>query len=198
MPTNIPCPATSRPIPCPRSGQTALPEGAVPMPTSSSTSAPGPAQGHPSVAARRVRSAPNAGFSMIEVVLGLVIFGLLASLGLPFLRARSGDAALRSTATEIVAVMRAERNAALRTGTASSVVVDPARGVLRTSSSTLRLAPGMTVQSEPQERSRFLFTPDGKVTGGVLVVRSNNRQVRILVESQTAIVTAGSVGNVAF
>lgn len=135
---------------------------------------------------------------MIEVLLGLVILGLLASLGLPFLRARSGDAALRIMATEIVSMMRAERNAALRTGSISSVIVDPAKGVLRSSSSTLRLAPGVTVQSVPPERSRYLFTPDGTVTGGILVVRSNNRQVRILIESQTAIVTAGSVGNVSF
>ena len=64
-----------------------------------------------------------AGFALVEVTLALMLIGLLAALALPGLVRATGPAALRVAAFQVSALLREDRNEALRSGRASALNV---------------------------------------------------------------------------
>lgn len=157
------------------------------MPTSSATDCDCPAApagfGHH-------RGDRRAGFTLMEVVLAMTIIAMLAALGLPFLRPNTGIAALRMKGFEITALLRAERNAALRSGTVRTVLVNAEARVLQASQSAARieLPPSMVLSLTPRAPASVRFFPNGKATRSRLLIRSGTNAVAVDVNSLTAAV----------
>ncbi|WP_158032234.1 GspH/FimT family pseudopilin [Rhizobium rhizosphaerae] len=130
------------------------------------------------------------GFSMLEVVLALVVLGLLATLGLPFVRPQSGTAALRAQAQQIAALLRAERNAAIASGTAATVLVDQKGGSIRSgqSSGVIVLPKAVSLRLSPANAAGIRFDPDGQSSGGQVLLQSGRETVEIEVSAPTALV----------
>ena len=85
---------------------------------------------------RRARRAdPGAGFTLVEVTLALTLVGLLAALSLPRVLPDATSTALRLKTFEVAALLRADRNAALRTGQTTATEVDLAARRVRSGAS---------------------------------------------------------------
>ena len=158
------------------------------MPTSSANKLNGQKPAMLGTTQRRDR---RAGFSMLEVVLALVILGLLASLGLPFIRPQSGATALRARAFEIVSLLRADRNAAIQSGRVSTIVVDAQHGRIRSgrSGGEIALSAPMSLRLVPQAATGLAFYPDGRAVEGEIALLSGSDVVRITISGPTAMVS---------
>ena len=163
--------------------QMALPGGLAPMPILTASKPP----------ARKGRGwrlrDRHGGFSMLEIVMAMVVLGLLATLGLPFVRAQRGTAALQAEALRMAALLRADRNAAIASGITQTVLVDPQAGRLRSARTSGEIV-------LPQEMSLrlsgagagFRFYPDGRASGGQLIIRSGLQTVEIDISGPTALI----------
>ena len=133
----------------------------------------------------------RGGFTLIEMVLALAILGLIAALGLPFSRPHTGTSTLRVKTFEIVALLRGDRNAALRFGKSSTITIDSNNGRVQSSTSGakvmtpatmgVRLAPGVQA---------IVFYPDGRSSGGKLWLSSGMTTFSIEINSLTSVVKA--------
>lgn len=130
----------------------------------------------------------RGGFTLVEVVLAMSIMAMLVALGLPFVRPHIGMAALRSKAFEIGVLLRADRNAALRTGLPVTVSVDlAAQRVLSSRQRAQILLPtAILLRTQPRDLHGVEFLPDGHASGGRLLLISGNRAVAIDVNSLSA------------
>jgi prepilin-type N-terminal cleavage/methylation domain-containing protein len=81
----------------------------------------------------------HAGFSLAELLIVLVIAGVLLLLALPRLSAVLDGFAVRSAATELVAVFGTARQVAIQQRRRVAVVVDTAHGVVRVTGEQLVL-----------------------------------------------------------
>jgi len=103
------------------------------------------------------------------VTLALALVGLIAGLALPRVLPNAGATALRIKALEIAALLRLDRNAALRTGRMVATAVDaPARRIRSGASGATILVPpslGIRLAAGP---NGFQFFPDGTSSGGEL------------------------------
>lgn len=136
------------------------------------------------------RADGRAGFTLMEVVLAMTIIAMLAALGLPFLRPDAGVAALRTKAFGIMALLRAERNAALRSGTAATVLVNIDTRSIRSTTSAARidLPPSMSLRIMPERLAGIQFLPDGRASNARLTIISGNDSVAVDVNGLTAAV----------
>ncbi|MFB2553940.1 Tfp pilus assembly protein FimT/FimU [Ensifer soli] len=172
----MPCREKRRPTASSRLGGTVSPAGQAPMPISPTTS-------------RRRRE--NDGFSMLETVLALVILGLLASLGLPFNRSLSGTSELKAKTFEIVTLLRAERNAAIRRNRVGYIAVDVSAGVIRSErlGAVVRLPPSLAMRLRQGGLAEIAFYPDGRASDAMLSIMSKERSVDIGINAATAAVS---------
>ena len=133
----------------------------------------------------------HAGFTLIEVVLALAVLGLLAALGLPFVRQNSSSAALRARTFEITSLLRAERNLALRSGTATTVLVDAERSTITSDTSRARIVlPSSTaIRLSSDGLSGFHFFPDGRASGGRLSITSGRQSYVVDVNNVTSAIS---------
>jgi prepilin-type N-terminal cleavage/methylation domain-containing protein len=138
-----------------------------------------------------MRRDSHAGFSMLEVVLALVILGLLASLGLPFIRPHTGATALRAKAFDIVSLLRADRNAAIQSGKVSTIAVDAQHGRIHSgrTGGEIVLSPPMSLKLLPQTATGLAFYPDGRAVEGEIALLSGRDMVRITVSGPTSMVS---------
>lgn len=130
----------------------------------------------------------RGGFSLAEVVLALALLALLATLSLPFFRPQSGQAAVHRKAFEIVALLRADRNASLRNSTEYAISVDAKAGTVRSRQSrgSVTLPSTMKLRLFPANISGFVFHPDGSATGGRLSILAGSNSAEIGVDDMTA------------
>ena len=120
------------------------------------------------------RTADSAGFALVEVTLALMLIGLLAALALPGLVRATGPAALRVAAFQVSALLREDRNEALRSGRASSLVVEAHGRRVRSesSSSVVELPYGTAATITGTNATSIGFFGNGRSTGGDLVIAS--------------------------
>lgn len=143
----------------------------------------------------RRSSGKSGGFTLVEMVLALAILGLLASLGLPFSRPNAGMAAARSKAFQIVALLREDRNKALRSGSTATVSVDAQAGFLHSTISgvTIFVPPPMSLGVAMNSIQGVQFYADGKSSGGSLALGSGRRGILITINRMTSAISVSDV-----
>lgn len=109
----------------------------------------------------------RAGFTLLETVLALALIGLVATLALPRSPRDSGTS-LRIKAYEVMALLRADRDAARAGGVPVVARVDLAERILRSGASerAVALPPRMSVRISEGLTGGVRFFPDGTATGG--------------------------------
>ena len=131
---------------------------------------------------------------MLEMLLALGIIGLIASLALPRIMPDAGSAALRFKAFEIAAMLRSDRNAALRTGNIIATSVDLAARRVRSGAAggTVELPDNLSIRLSGPVSNGFRFAADGTSSGGELTMARRNTAVSVRVNRVTAAVTVVS------
>lgn len=157
------------------------------------------AGGHPRPAWLRLREGTaRAGFTLIEVTLALTLVGLIAALVLPRVLPNTTSTALRIKAFEVAALLRADRNTALRTGRVIATDVDLLGRRVWSSASgrSVGLPAVFTVRLTSTAPSGFRFFPDGTSSGGELILSRPDSEVAVRVNDVTAAISVhrGSAG----
>lgn len=114
------------------------------------------------------RRAPSAGFTLLEVALALALVGLIAALALPRGSGRDSATSLRIKAFELVALLRADRDAALAAGRPVVSLVDLEGRLVRSGASqrAVVLPPQVAVRVSEGLAGGVRFRPDGTASGG--------------------------------
>jgi general secretion pathway protein H len=130
----------------------------------------------------------NAGFTLIEVLVVIVILGLTVALVAARGPARSAALEARAAASEVVQTLRLGRSRAIAQDRRVAVVLDlPSHrlamdGTVRaTLPAWLPLAVCMTDGTAPR-RAVFDFAPDGSATGGIVVLGNPGRRFLVSVD----------------
>ena len=147
--------------------------------------------GRRSAAGRRDR---RAGFTLLESVLALALIGLISALALPWALPDRSTAALRMKAFEIAALLRADRNAALRSGrpVATAIELEARRIASGASGAVIVLPESFDLRLESGRPNGFEFLPDGRASGGELTLARRQAALAIRVNRLTAAVEIGA------
>lgn len=123
-------------------------------------------------------------------MLALAIVALLAALALPSARFGRGPGLQRYEAQRIAALLRADRNAAIRTGRPVTTRLDLAarRLVAGGSPSFITLSSALDLAARPSDLTGFAFTADGRSNGGLLLLGTRTRGLAVRVDAGTAAV----------
>ena len=133
----------------------------------------------PTLPAARAEDGGERGFALIEILCVLAIIGLLAAIILPAIPRTTTRAKLESYAVETAALLKADRNAALRRQIQVTTQIDVAARSIRSgvTGRTLRLPNDVTVdamlaaQCADRDVGRSIdFFPSGMSCGGVIAL----------------------------
>ena len=122
----------------------------------------------------------RGGFALAEVMIALLMIALIAAIAMPGLVRPTGPGALRVTAMGVTALLRNARNAALADG--RTVAATVAGGTVRSAGDAVAMPPG-AVAGPPGTTIRF--TPDGRASGGPLVLASGGGGFAISVNPES-------------
>lgn len=137
----------------------------------------------------------RGGFTLMEVVLAMAIIGLLAALGMPYMRPHAGVAALRVKTFEIATLLRFDRNAALRSGSISTVLVNADKRIIQSAltQSGIVIPASMSLDLTPEGQRGVVFYPDGRSSGARISISSGDTTFVIDVNGVTAAIDTSSV-----
>lgn len=109
----------------------------------------------------------TAGYALLETMIAIVIFALAAALVVPPAQALVASARLERTTSAVVSLLRADRNAALRSGRLVATTVDTAGLFVHSSANgiVVPIPSGVLVDVQAQS-SGVVFYPDGRSSGG--------------------------------
>lgn len=146
----------------------------------------------------------GGGIVLIEVVLALAVLGLIAGLVLPHLPRTTGPATLRAKAHEFAAVLRQDRNAAIRRGAEMVSHIDLARRIVVSGADarTVRLPHDVRIDFVHSDREAtgtggaIRFYPDGRSSGGAVTFGRGRLAYRVQVNWLTAAVAVSKLENV--
>ena len=146
------------------------------------------------------RGRRDAGFALYELILALAVLALVAGIVFPRVIRPPGPAELRAKALEIAALLRTDRNAALRQGREILSRVDLTRnavvsGARDYASEIPRGVDTKLVQSSREVSSEgggIRFRPNGRSSGGVLSIRRGDAGYQISVNWLTSGVTVSA------
>jgi general secretion pathway protein H len=132
----------------------------------------------------------QAGFTLVEMLVVVMIIALAASVAVPLLGRPSDGLRLRAMTGEIVAAMQVTREAAITRNTETALMIDVDRNTLQSPVVPLRrLAPDVTAKLEfaaPEQVGHstggFRFFPDGSSTGGTVTLLLGDQQARICIQ----------------
>ncbi|CAA2142701.1 prepilin-type N-terminal cleavage/methylation domain-containing protein [Hyphomicrobium sp. ghe19] len=134
----------------------------------------------------------EAGFTLLELLVVLVIIAVTAAIALPKTRGSSSALALRSTAVGIAAEFRTARADAIRTSTSRSVMIDVARRKYwadgDSNAHQIPAAVEVTAtigNSGPTALATLNFEPDGSSTGGKISLSAGKSKADIIVDWMT-------------
>ena len=140
--------------------------------------------------AASVDTAEADGFALIEIVCVLAIVGLLAAIALPAIPRGTSRVQLESYAVQAAALLKSDRNAALRRRAPVATQIDALSRSIRSGATGRRLVlPGdvimeatlaSTCRDQPSGRTIDFF-PSGMSCGGVVAIRRPDAgfQVRV-------------------
>ena len=136
-----------------------------------------------------MRTSGEAGFTLIEMLVVLVILGMAGALLLSRGPARSPGLEARAAASEIVQTMRLGRSRAVASDRPVAVVVGlrshrlTLDGVDRPAlARSVTLAVVMADGSIPAGDAVFVFAPDGSATGGRVALDAGGRRIAMTVD----------------
>jgi general secretion pathway protein H len=130
-------------------------------------------------AARAETGSAERGFALIEILCVLAIIGLLAAIILPAIPRATSRARLESYAVETAALLKADRNAALRRQVQVTTRVDAAERLIRSgvTGRSIRIPGDVSLQAMLASRcadrnaGRSIdFFPSGMSCGGVITL----------------------------
>jgi general secretion pathway protein H len=130
-------------------------------------------------AARAKRDGSEAGFALIEILCVLAIIGMLAAIILPAIPRATSRARLESYAVETAALLKADRNTALRRHMQVATQIDAPSRLIRSGATgrTLRLPQDVVVETmlashcADRTTGRSIdFFPGGISCGGVIAL----------------------------
>ena len=126
----------------------------------------------------------NAGFSLFELVLVLVLLGISLALVLPNLNHGLQDREVRRVALRLAATARDLRSRALHDGLPQSLVLEPSHNRYRVArSNEVELPAEITFasvtggESSDRDRKYFYFYPNGSIMGGEIVVADSSKGI---------------------
>jgi general secretion pathway protein H len=144
------------------------------------------------------------GFALYELLLALAILGLVSGVVFPRVIRPPGPSELRGKAQEIAALLRSDRNIALRQGreVLSRVDLGDSRVVSGAGPHAVSIPSDIRtelVQSSREARADeggIRFRPDGRSSGGVLVLRRGDAAYEVSVNwlTSSVLVSAASSG----
>ncbi|WP_232631084.1 prepilin-type N-terminal cleavage/methylation domain-containing protein [Methylobacterium sp. Leaf118] len=110
----------------------------------------------------------QAGFTLLELSLALALIGLVAALALPRASPRDSGTSLRIKAYEMIALLRADRDAARARGVPVVARIDLVARALRSGASdrAVALPPRLAVRVSEGLAAGVRFAPDGTASGG--------------------------------
>jgi general secretion pathway protein H len=138
--------------------------------------------------AMTARRATEAGFTLLELIVVLVILSLASVFAAPLLTRPAGDARLLATAQKIADEMRLARASAIRDNAERTLTIDLARrrfwvdGVTRASPIAQGIAVDFVTLRQEQSSARegrLRFFVDGSATGGNVVLSAAGRSVHV-------------------
>lgn len=132
----------------------------------------------------------EAGFTLIEVVCALAIVGLLAALVLPAIPRATSQARLAGYAVEVAALLKGDRNAAIRDHVPVATTFDADRREVRSGASdtVVEIPADVTFAALLAQRcsgrragSTIDFFPGGESCGGAIAISRNGvgYQIRV-------------------
>lgn len=109
----------------------------------------------------------TAGYALLETMIAIVVFALAAALVVPPAQALVASARLERTTSAVVSLLRADRNAALRSGRPVATIADSDGLFVRSDANgiVVPIPDGVTVNMQAQQG--IVFYPDGRSSGGV-------------------------------
>lgn len=136
----------------------------------------------------------HRGFTLIEMTLALAILAMIAALALPRMMPATGSTTLRVTSYEIAALLRSDRNAAARGGAPVVTLVDAAgrRVQSRSSGIAVTIPEDVAVSLDSRVRQGIAFLPDGRSSGGNVVLSRGETVYVVRVAARTGTVDIGA------
>jgi general secretion pathway protein H len=136
----------------------------------------------------RSKQSRDAGFTLIEVLVVLVILGLTAALVLARGPVRSAGMEARTAASEVAETLRLGRSVAIAGDRPAAVTIDVASHWLTLDGArrallpaSLPLAARMADGTEPR-CAVFDFASDGSATGGTIALGTSARRILVTVD----------------
>ena len=132
---------------------------------------------------------PEAGFTLIEVVCVLAIVALLAALVLPAIPRGTSQARLAGYAVEVAALLKGDRNAAIRNRAQVATSLDAERRIVISgaTASIVEIPPDVTFEALLAQRcgdrrvgATIDFFPSGASCGGVIAIARQGVGYQIL------------------
>jgi general secretion pathway protein H len=135
---------------------------------------------------RRAHRDPTAGFTLIELVVVLAILGLVLAVLMPNLGGSRDTVELRAAATEIRALLRSARSAAIATNHEVLFTVDDAgHGYTLDGGAAKFRTGGFAERRLRVEPARIAFFATGGSSGGRLVIRGRLGEQVIAIDGVT-------------
>jgi general secretion pathway protein H len=139
------------------------------------------------------------GFTLLEMIVGVMILGLFVVVAMPFLPGPSESLRLRTTARELAGALRFTRASAIARGSELVLAVDVERRTFESPVVPLRsfgrdIVVQMNVAAPERStpsRGGFRFFADGSSTGGELTLRLRTVEERICVNWLTGEASQG-------
>jgi general secretion pathway protein H len=134
----------------------------------------------------------EAGFTLLELLVVLVIIAVTTAIAMPKTRGDSSAMALRSAAVSIAAEFRGARADAIRTSTSQSVMIDVARRTYWADGdgNTHKIPAAVDVtawtgNSGSTALAMLSFEPDGSSSGGKISLRAGKSKADVIVDWMT-------------
>jgi len=134
----------------------------------------------------------DAGFTLIELLVGIAVLSLVFAVSTPLLRGPPAPARVAADAAHLAAALRVTRAAAMAQNREMALTVSPSRGAYASPvvpdhylapRTELSLTVGRSERSSSGGRIRFF--PNGRSTGGDILLRLSSAQARVQVNWAT-------------
>lgn len=137
-----------------------------------------------------VNDAPDAGFTLLEMLIVLVILAMLGVMATPALGPPSDGIRLQAAVSDLLGAFRRARSAAIARNGDTSVVIDVDKHTLEsTAGHAFRVSSDISLQlkvAEPERttpsRGAFRFFTDGSSTGGNVTLKLQGKKAHVCVD----------------